>query len=546
MELVGYDLANHGRVLRGGWCAMRYGADGLVAARNKAVQQFLATDDAQWLWWVDTDMGFAPDTIDRLIDVADPVTRPIVGALCFAWRERVPDGMGDYRCPANPTIFDWTEVTTDDGRPAHGFLARSQYPVNTLVRCAGTGSACILVHRSVFERIAEANGSVWYNRVPNRDAGHLISEDLSFCLRAGAVDIPVHVHTAVRTTHFKEFWLGEQDYWMHAEAPPATEQVAVVVPVMRRPRNAEPFMRSLRASTGLATVYAVADMEDRDTVDAWKAAGADVVLNCAGEEPGTFARKVNIGYRESQAPWLLLVGDDVRFHPGWLDHAQAIAADRYHVIGTNDLANPRVTSGQHSTHPMIRRSYVGSTGASWDGPGIVAHEGYRHWFCDDEIVTAAKQRGVWAMALGSLVEHRHPAWGGAEDDEVYELGQSHAETDRQTAGGAVKVAEDLARYEHIIAATRPEVIVECGTWMGGSARWFLTQPGVAEVVTVDVSLDGLRLPEPIRPVVGDSADPSVAARVRALVNGRRCMVSLDSDHCAAHVAREIELYGPLV
>ncbi len=117
---------------------------------------------------------------------------------------------------------------------------------------------------------------------------------------------------------------------------------------------------------------------------------------------------------------------------------------------------------------------------------------------------------------------------------------------RQNAGGAVKVAEDLARYEHIIATTRPEVIVECGTWMGGSARWFLTQPGVAEVVTVDVSLDSLRLPEPIRPVVGDSADPSVAARVRALVNGRRCMVSLDSDHSAAHVAREIELYGPLV
>src|SRR6266540_518587 len=94
---------------------------------------------------------------------------------------------------------------------------------------------------------------------------------------------------------------------------------------------------------------------------------------------------------------------------------------------------------------------------------------------------------------------------------------------RQNAGGAVKVAEDLARYEHIIATTRPEVIVECGTWMGGSARWFLTQPGVAEVVTVDVSLDSLRLPEPIRPVVGDSADPSVAARVRALVNGPRWM-----------------------
>ncbi len=38
----------------------------------------------------------------------------------------------------------------------------------------------------------------------------------------------------------------------------------------------------------------------------------------------------------------------------------------------------------------------------------------------------------------------------------------------------------------------------------------------------------------------------MAAGVAAVVNGRRCMVVLDSDHSGPHVAREIELYGPLV
>jgi hypothetical protein len=28
------------------------------------------------------------------------------------------------------------------------------------------------------------------------------------------------------------------------------------------------------------------------------------------------------------------------------------------------------------------------------------------------------------------VEHLHPLWGGAETDEVYELGQAHTDTDR--------------------------------------------------------------------------------------------------------------------
>jgi hypothetical protein len=378
VELLGWDLAHAGHVLEGGWLAMRYGADGLVAARNKAIGEFLAEKSSPWLLWLDTDMGFAPDTLDRLLAAADPESRPIVGALCFAQRERIPDGMGGWRCTANPTIFDWTEA---DG--AQGFLARSTYPVGALVRCAGTGSACILVHRSVFERIAEAHGPVWYDRVPNPKAGHLISEDLSFCLRAGALGIPVHVHAGVRTSHFKEFWLTEQDYWERAVAPPATEEVAVLVPVLHRPEHAVPFMASLRASTGLARAYAVCDPEDSEALAAWDAAGATVLADPAiRDRPGTFAEKVNFGYAKTGEPWLFLVGSDVRFHPAWLDHAAAIAGDRYHVVGTNDLGNPRVTSGEHATHLLVRRSYVDEVGASWDGPGVVCHEGYAHWFCN--------------------------------------------------------------------------------------------------------------------------------------------------------------------
>src|SRR5690606_39990369 len=44
-------------------------------------------------------------------------------------------------------------------------LGRATYPVNTVVRCAGTGSAFILIHRSVFERIEADQGPVWYDRV---------------------------------------------------------------------------------------------------------------------------------------------------------------------------------------------------------------------------------------------------------------------------------------------------------------------------------------------------------------------------------------------
>jgi glycosyltransferase involved in cell wall biosynthesis len=241
----------------------------------------------------------------------------------------------------------------------------------------------------------------------------------------------------VQTTHQKTLWLAEDDYYgqvalsqLVPPVPAATEETAVIVPVLRRPQNAAPFMASLAASGApLATVFAVVDADDTESEQAWVKAGA-TVLKWHGPPPGTFAQKVNIGYRITNSPWLLLAGDDVKFHPGWLDQAQHAARDGADVVGTNDLHNPRVTAGEHSPHPMIRRAYVDEVGASWDGPKILAHEGYAHWFVDDELVTAAKQRGAWTAAPHSKVEHLHPLWGLAADDETYALGREHIEADK--------------------------------------------------------------------------------------------------------------------
>jgi hypothetical protein len=211
LGLVGYDMANSGRVMNGGWVAIRCGTDGLPAARNEAAMQMLELD-SEWMFWIDTDMGFGPDIVDELLAAADPIERPIVGALCFAQRELAPDGANGYRVKAAPTIYDW--VNAGDKR---GFRTRQTYEPGTVTRCSGTGSAAILIHRSVFERIGEAYGPVWYNRAPNPEPDKdgvvkMMGEDLSFCMRAGTLGIPVHVHTGVKTTHLKQLWLSEADY----------------------------------------------------------------------------------------------------------------------------------------------------------------------------------------------------------------------------------------------------------------------------------------------------------------------------------------------
>jgi hypothetical protein len=232
IQLLGYDMAMHGRVMQGGYVAIRYGTDGITDARNKGVQGFLNDRNADWMLWIDTDMGFAADTVERLLAAAHPVDRPIVGELCFTQQEKEQDEMGGWRCRAVPTLFDWKKVDVvnvkyvegerveDKVGEEQGFAVRWDYPANAVVKIAGTGSACILIHRSVFERVEKEFGPVWYDRAPNTTTGQLISEDLSFCIRAGALNIPVHVHTGVRTTHCKTLWLSEEDYWRQRAVDP--------------------------------------------------------------------------------------------------------------------------------------------------------------------------------------------------------------------------------------------------------------------------------------------------------------------------------------
>jgi hypothetical protein len=424
VELLGYDMTHGGHIIRGGWHAQRHGHD-ITQSRNKAIAGWLDSKDHQhcdWFFWIDTDMGFAPDTVERLLAIADPETRPIIGGLCFSNSEADEDGMGGHYCEPRPTLFKWV--------PNMGTVLVADYMVNALVPVAATGSACILIHRSVFEKIRSEYGDVWYDQIPNPYVGGFHSEDISFCLRAAALGMNTNVHTGVRTTHLKHHWVSERDYWESRIAPPAEERCAVIVPVMKRPQNAQPFMTSLRASTGLATVYAVVDPDDSETYTAWLEAGAEVIL--AERDKSSFPQKANLGCSKTSEPWLLFVGDDVTFHPGWLDHAEwAGNLHNKDVVATNDLSNPRVLNGSHATHPLIRRSYIDEQGASWDGPGTVCHEGYRHNFCDDEWTYVARSRSAFAAALGSVVEHLHPLFGKTEDDVVYRKGKAHFDQDRR-------------------------------------------------------------------------------------------------------------------
>lgn len=116
----------------------------------------------------------------------------------------------------------------------------------------------------------------------------------------------------------------------------------------------------------------------------------------------------------------------------------------------------------------------------------------------------------------------------------------------------LKCPLDVWVYQELIARLQPEVIVETGTFMGGSALFLASVcdlVGGGEVVTVD--LDARHSPERprhprIRYLTGSSVEPEIVAQVTAIVGGRRCLLILDSDHTQDHVLAELQALGPLV
>ena len=114
----------------------------------------------------------------------------------------------------------------------------------------------------------------------------------------------------------------------------------------------------------------------------------------------------------------------------------------------------------------------------------------------------------------------------------------------------LKCPMDLWAYQEILAEVRPDLVVETGTHLGGSALFLahmLDLLGKGEVISIDILDRPGRPHHPrIRYVTGSSAD---AGLVRGLLGERpdaKRLVILDSDHSKAHVERELALFAPCV
>jgi hypothetical protein len=161
---------------------------------------------AEWLLMIDSDMVFSPEQVDKLMGVADPVERPLLGGLCFGGGRSGVMFPTIYRLRRPGPNQDPVEVVKD-------------YPPDALCAADATGAAFLLMHRDLLIKMHEKWGesnSPWFIE-GSEYKGMAFGEDWAFCMRAKQLGYQLYIHTGVKIGHTKPQILDEPAYLAYRE-----------------------------------------------------------------------------------------------------------------------------------------------------------------------------------------------------------------------------------------------------------------------------------------------------------------------------------------
>lgn len=387
VDLVRADIGNGWGVWRG----ILWGESGanVSKTRNELVRMFLDNHpDGEWLLFVDSDMVFPQDVIVRLLGAAAKAQTKMVGGCCVMVGELGPV----------PTLYQFDDVPGSDGFTRVQF----DYPDNSLLQVAATGAACLMIHREVLEAVREAAGGHnfgWFAEMVVSHGGtrHWVSEDISFCVKAGELGYSTYVDCTLEIGHHKHgrVWYPS-DIRTGTGAP--RSPVVAVVPVKDRLDLTRTLVEQVRAQGGCDEIVVADNGSGADTKE-WLAAQGDVtVLDMP--DAGIHAMW-NAGAQRALDRWgarvrVAFLNNDLRLGPAFLRAlSQALTDDRdYTVVGGN-------YDGRRADVPVVAVSdicagrYDGTGGlpgfafmvrGEWFSGGYRFPEACRWWFGDNDLL----------------------------------------------------------------------------------------------------------------------------------------------------------------
>ena len=121
----------------------------------------------------------------------------------------------------------------------------------------------------------------------------------------------------------------------------------------------------------------------------------------------------------------------------------------------------------------------------------------------------------------------------------------------------IQLPQDMMAMQELIWNIKPDLVIECGIAHGGSIIYYaslLELQGHGEVLGIDrdirphnrQAIESHPMFKRINMIEGSSVDLGVVEQVRALAEGKKVILVLDSNHTHEHVLEELRLYAPLV
>ena len=150
----------------------------IQTARREIVQSALSVH-ADYLFFVDSDMGFSGDTLARLLGHK----KDVIGA-----------GYNQRGLPLQPTILI-KDKTTSLYRLPKGYEVSYDKPFE----CDGIGAGCMLIDMKVFEKIE----SPWFLYVD--DDKYPMGEDIWFCQQVKKAGFSVWCDPTIKASHIGEY-----------------------------------------------------------------------------------------------------------------------------------------------------------------------------------------------------------------------------------------------------------------------------------------------------------------------------------------------------
>ena len=162
-------------------------------ARNQITKYAIDKGGYDYVLWLDSDMTFEPDLMEKLLADMEPEDGPkrqAVSGLCFGRRP-----------PFKPCIYKSLDVQQQGQMIYPKAEVYLDYPRDQLFEVAACGFACVMMRMDVLEAMGIYG-------VPFFPIGGL-GEDLTFCWRAQKIDVKFHCDSRLKIGHIMRIHVDE-------------------------------------------------------------------------------------------------------------------------------------------------------------------------------------------------------------------------------------------------------------------------------------------------------------------------------------------------